>query len=85
MKQPVATAKGGGVDAKSSRDEWMRRALHDLCQPLMALDCLLSVHAEPVPGEVIEASMLRSVMEEGLVECGRMMALVREMQKRMAP
>ncbi len=66
-----------------SRDAWLRTTLHDLCQPLMALECLLYVNREAVADEPLEASLLRRVMDEGLVECGRMLVLVRAMQRRL--
>jgi signal transduction histidine kinase len=66
-----------------SRDSWLRRALHDLCQPLTALDCLLYINREPVTGELLETTVLRNVMEEALVESTRMLTLVRQMQERL--
>jgi hypothetical protein len=42
------------------------------------------VNREPVAGESLEAGLLRTVMDEALVECGRMMVLVRGLQERMA-
>ncbi len=64
-------------------DDWMRHGLHDLCQPLMALECLLFVNREPVEGESLDASVLRGVIQEGLVECQRMLVLMQGMQQRM--
>jgi hypothetical protein len=49
----------------------------------MALECLLYVNREAVADEPLEASLLRRVMDEGLVECGRMLVLVRAMQRRL--
>jgi len=64
---------------------WMRKALHDLCQPLTTLDCLLylnrssgGVGANPDPKALHEA------LEGAAFECSRMMAMVRAMQTRMA-
>jgi hypothetical protein len=37
-----------------------------------------------MPGDSLEAGLLRSVMAEGLIECGRMLVVVRELQDRMA-
>lgn len=76
---PVDSADVGEAD-----DPWLRQGLHDLCQPLTALECLLYVNREPMAGDSLEAGLLRSVMAEGLIECGRMMVLVRELQERVA-
>ncbi len=65
-------------------DAWIREGLHDLCQPLTALECLLFVNREPVAHEPLEAALLRSVMDEALVECGRMMVLISGLQDRSA-
>jgi hypothetical protein len=77
-------APPGGAEGDELREAWFRRAVHDLCQPLTALECLLYVNREPVAGEPLEAALLRNVMEEGLVECKRMLMLVKEIQERMA-
>ena len=81
---PSGDGEGSGPEMGKQDEAWLRQVLHDLCQPVMALDCLLSVNREPVAGESLDAALLRLVMEEGLVECGRMMALVRAMQQHMA-
>ena len=70
------------AETKERHAAWIQPLIHDLCQPLMALDCLLSVNREAVPGESLDASLLRTVMEEGLVECGRMIALIRAIEER---
>ncbi len=80
----VPPEQQGNQEAVESREEWLRTKVHDLCQPLMALECLLYVNREPVADEPLEASLLRRVMDEGLVECGRMLVLVRAMQQRLA-
>ncbi len=77
--EPVDSVEVGEID-----DAWLRQGLHDLCQPLTALECLLYVNREPMPGDSLEAGLLRSVMAEGLIECGRMLVVVRELQDRMA-
>jgi len=66
---------------------WMRKALHDLCQPLTALDCLLYLNSSPGgvdAGAASDPKALHQAIEGAAVECGRMMAMVREMQTRMA-
>jgi phosphoglycerate-specific signal transduction histidine kinase len=77
-------ARIAAAETEGKPASWMQIALHDLCQPLMALECLLYVNREAVPEESLDASLLRNVMVEGLVECGRMMALVRAMQERVS-
>ena len=64
---------------------WMRTALHDLCQPLTALECqlyiaLLDMEAEGQRG----AAQERATIEFGLHECNRMMTVIRAIQARMA-
>ncbi len=81
---PIGKGDDGGPEVALRDDVWLHKFLHDLAQPLTALECLLYVHRDPVAGESMDAALLRLVMEEGLVECGRMMALVRAMQQRMA-
>ena len=75
--------KVGSAEVGETDDAWLRQGLHDLCQPLTALDCLLYVNREPKAGESLEAGLLRNVMAEGLIECGRMLVLVRELQDRL--
>ena len=60
--------------------QWMRQALHDLSQPLTAMECrlyvgMLSSDGEPDPAELI------ATIRESLVECERLMAFVRSMQE----
>jgi hypothetical protein len=63
---------------------WMRKALHDLCQPLTTLDCLLYLSPASGAGEVEDSKVLHRALEGAAVECGRMITIVREMQTRMA-
>jgi hypothetical protein len=77
-------ARIGNTELGDADGAWLRQGLHDLCQPLTALECVLFVNREPVAGESLEAGLLRTVMDEALVECGRMMVLVRGLQERMA-
>ncbi len=61
--------------------EWVRRSLHDLCQPLTALQCRLSLGMMCVgEDDAAELAELRRMMHDSLTECERMMDLVRVMQ-----
>ena len=57
---------------------WMRTALHDLAQPLTALECVLFLGTlAPTPS----AATLREAIDEALVQCQRMTDGVRAMQE----
>lgn len=58
--------------------EWVHVALHDLCQPLTALECrlFLGLHEEG-PEAMLQA------MKEAMVECERLIDGVRAMQNRL--
>ena len=59
----------------------MRVALHDLCQPLTALECRLylgTMGSGGTPSEEVEE--LKVSMDEALNQCERMMTKVRAMQ-----
>ena len=58
--------------------EWMRGALHDLCQPLTALECRLFLGLN----ETGEAE-LRSTIKEAIQQCERLISGVRGMQVRL--
>ncbi len=58
--------------------EWMRDALHDLCQPLTALECRLFLGLR----EQDETEM-RVAMKEAMVQCERLIDGVRGMQVRL--
>ena len=66
--------------------EWMRKGLHDLCQPLTAMECRLYLtqmdgqHSSA--GPAVEAE-LRAAIQDAMTECRRMMHLLREMQERL--
>ena len=66
-----------------SEVSWMRRRLHDLCQPLTAMECRLVLGpmgergAEPTPED------MRQTIHEALIECERLMTQVRLMQDRL--
>ena len=79
-QQADVTQKGQEEDLV----EWMRGAIHDLCQPLTALECRLFLGTlgpqgvgSPAPEEMREAIHL------GLVQCGRMMPPVRAMRDKL--
>jgi hypothetical protein len=66
---------------------WMRKALHDLCQPLTTLEGLLYLQTltrgnreEPVSAD----NEVWQAIDEALHECNRMFAIVRVMQERLA-
>jgi hypothetical protein len=74
----------------TEKKDWIRVALHDLCQPLTALECrlyLATLEAEdlPEPHSLASAELriLREAVRDALLECERMMVLVREMQERL--
>ena len=58
--------------------EWIKDALHDLCQPLTALECRLFLGL----GETGEAEM-RAAMKEAMAQCERLIDGVRGMQVRL--
>ncbi len=62
---------------------WMRVALHDLCQPLTALECCLYVSTMDIDGERPNVEDLREAIRAALVECERMMSRVRVMQEKL--
>ncbi len=61
-----------------SEAEWIRVALHDLCQPLTALECRLFLGL----GETDETAM-RAAMKEAMLQCERLIDGVRGMQVRL--
>jgi len=74
----------------TEKKDWMRVALHDLCQPLTALECRLYLAtletedlAEPHSLASPELRSLRETVRDALLECERMMELVRGMQERL--
>jgi hypothetical protein len=62
---------------------WMRVALHDLCQPLTAVECRLFIGTMGQDGREPSAGEMRETIRESLVECERMIYLVRAMQERL--
>lgn len=64
--------------------EWISEALHDLCQPLTALQCRLVIgRMNCDKGPEQEVTTLHSAVSESLIQCQRLMILVREMQIRL--
>ncbi len=61
----------------------MRDALHDLSQPLTALECCLYIGTMDNQGERPTAEELHSTIAAALVECERLMSRVRAMQERL--
>ena len=66
-----------------SEQAWMRVALHDLCQPLTALECRLFIGTMGQHGWPPTADEMRETIRESLVECERMILGVRAMQERL--
>ena len=71
------------VDVVNDEREWMRVALHDLCQPLTALECCLHVSTMEIDGELPAPEELRHTIRAAIAECERMMSRVRAMQERL--
>ncbi len=66
-----------------SLQDWMQDALHDLSQPLTALQCRLSLAMRHAPGSIQERVEMRHAVEDGLQQCERMMVSMRTMQQYM--
>ena len=65
--------------AQATQVAWMRRELHDLAQPLTALECVLYLGTlEPEGGD---QAALRRTIDDALVQCGRLMGGVRAIQE----
>lgn len=63
---------------------WMQRSIHDLCQPLTALQVLLYLGLADGMGDTGGAgkeAALRKTLEDAMVECGKLVLLVRSMQQ----
>ena len=73
-------------DATPNSSEWMRKALHDLCQPLTALDCLLCLNSMPGlnTSDDPDSAALQRTIGDAMVQCSRMMEVVRSMQSRIS-
>ena len=63
--------------------EWMRKALHDLCQPLTALECGLFVGTMSPDGITApKAEELMATIIQALEQCERVTGQVRMIQQR---
>ena len=69
-----------GTPAKPLQS-WLQNTLHDLSQPLTALQCRLFLSMLHAPGSEKERTEMRHAIEDGLRQCERMMVSVRSMQK----
>ena len=63
--------------------DWIQDALHDLSQPLTALQGRLFLATLHPPGSEEERAEMRHAVEDGLQQCERMMVSVRSMQRHM--
>lgn len=61
--------------------DWIQDALHDLSQPLTALQGRLFLAMLHTPGGEQERVELRRAVEDGLQQCERMIVHVRSMQR----
>ena len=69
------------LSAQGVEVEWLAEALHDLCQPLTALQCRLFLATMADSGE--RAAEMEDAVRAGLQQCERTITLVRAMQQRM--
>ncbi len=70
---------------QSGEMAWIRQALHDLCQPLTALECVLYVGTMSPDGvRPPTAAELLATVQQALVQCERATAGVRGIQERLA-
>ena len=63
--------------------QWMQQALHDLSQPLSAMECHLYLCMMSSTAEMKTAE-LADTIRESHVQCERLMAHVRSMQHRLS-
>ena len=63
--------------------DWIQDALHNLSQPLTALQGRLFLATLHLPGSEQERTEMRRAVEDGLQQCERMMVSVRSMQRHM--
>lgn len=88
MRNLLGTERGSVVANPACLGEMVLSGLHDLCQPLTAIECRLSIalmKRDDMPRErrrsaVEEVTELRLALEESLAECHRMMVQMRSMQ-----
>jgi len=68
---------------QGSELEWMRRALHDLAQPMTALECGLFIGTMSPDGvRAPSADELLATIHKALAECERMTGQLRAIQER---
>lgn len=66
--------------SNAEQTEWMRTALHDLAQPLTALECVLFLGTlEPEA----DGQRMRQAIDQALAQCSRLTQGVRAMQDRL--
>ena len=65
------------LSAAADEGVWLEKALHDLCQPLTALQCRLFLGLQDAAAEKDTA------LREAMRQCDRTIELVRAMQVRM--
>ena len=71
---------GWGCGPLHNEREWMENSLHDLCQPLTALQCRLFL-ATLANGQE-RAREMEQAVADALKQCDRAIGLVRGMQER---
>jgi hypothetical protein len=77
---------GRAIDsaAQSGNTPWIREALHDLCQPLTALECGLYIGTMSPDGvRAPRADELLATILEALAQAERLSAALRVIQDRM--
>ncbi len=74
----------GGMSNEKNEWEWMRAALHDLSQPLTALECGLFIGTMSPDGvRAPNAQELLATILQALEQCERVSMQLRAMQERM--
>ena len=72
---------GQTMEQRGEIQVWMQEELHDLCQPLTALQCRLALATMTRKKDhESELKELRATVTESLVECERLIGHVRRMQ-----
>ena len=73
-----------GELTESNDTNWLRTALHDLCQPMTALECGLFVGTMSPDGvRMPTAEELMVTIEAALEQCGRVSTQLKAMQNRL--
>ncbi len=85
MPEPGAAAASGESQEQQPVPEWLRDGLHELSQPLSALELLLYLGVQEDAGDGSGPEDRRAqYLREAQVQCARMLATVRAMQQRMS-